>query len=88
VLSTGLRAGGTLVVTPIYRLARNMRDLQNIVHELRQHGVPVKATEQSTDTNSAAGKCFLDMLGAVAEFETNLSRERRMAASGGRRRMV
>jgi DNA invertase Pin-like site-specific DNA recombinase len=28
------------------------------------------------DTSTAAGKCFLDMLGVFAEFETNLRRER------------
>lgn len=28
------------------------------------------------DTSSAAGKCFLDMLGVFAEFETNLRKER------------
>ena len=36
----------------------------------------MKATEQPIDTSTAAGKCFLDMLGVFAEFETNLRRER------------
>ena len=35
----------------------------------------MKATEQPIDTSTAAGKCFLDMLGVFAEFETNLRRE-------------
>ena len=35
-----------------------------------------RATEQSIDTSTAAGKAFLDMLGVFAEFETNLRRER------------
>jgi DNA invertase Pin-like site-specific DNA recombinase len=30
------------------------------------------------DTSTAAGKCFLDMLGVFAEFETNLRKERQM----------
>ncbi len=30
------------------------------------------------DTSTAAGKCFLDMLGVFAEFETNLRRERQL----------
>jgi DNA invertase Pin-like site-specific DNA recombinase len=30
------------------------------------------------DTGTAAGKCFLDMLGVFAEFETNLRRERQL----------
>jgi DNA invertase Pin-like site-specific DNA recombinase len=58
------------------RLARSMRDLQNIVHELKQMGVSLRATEQPIDTSTSAGKAFLDMLGVFAEFETNLRRER------------
>jgi DNA invertase Pin-like site-specific DNA recombinase len=38
----------------------------------------LSATEQPIDTSTAAGKAFLDMLGAFAEFETNLRRERQM----------
>jgi DNA invertase Pin-like site-specific DNA recombinase len=48
------------------------------VHDIRQRGVTLKATEQPIDTSTAAGKCFLDMLGVFAEFETNLRRERQM----------
>jgi DNA invertase Pin-like site-specific DNA recombinase len=73
-----LRAGDTLVITRIDRLARNMRDLQNLVHDLRQRGVNLKATEQPIDTSNAAGKCFLDMLGVFAEFETNMRKERQL----------
>ena len=73
-----LREGDALVVTRIDRLARSLRDLQNIVHDLRQRGVTLKATEQPIDTSTAAGKCFLDMLGVFAEFETNLRRERQL----------
>lgn len=71
-----LREGDTLIVTRIDRLARSMKDLQDIVHELKARGVALKATEQPIDTGTAAGKAFLDMLGVFAEFETNLRRER------------
>lgn len=73
-----VRPGDTVVVTRIDRLARSMRDLQNIVHELREKGAHLKATEQPVDTSTAAGKAFLDMLGVFAEFETNLRRERQL----------
>ena len=76
VLLDFLRAGDTLVVTRIDRLARSMEDLQDIVHELKGRGIALKATEQPIDTGTAAGKAFLDMLGVFAEFETNLRRER------------
>jgi hypothetical protein len=38
----------------------------------------LKATEQPIDTSTAVCKCFLDMLGVFAEFETNLRRERQL----------
>ena len=55
-----------------------MKDLQDIVHELKARGVKLKATEQPVDTGTAAGKAFLDMLGVFAEFETNLRKERQL----------
>ena len=73
-----LHPGDTLVVTRIDRLARSVKDLQDIVHELKAKGVALKATEQPIDTGTAAGKAFLDMLGVFAEFETNLRRERQL----------
>lgn len=73
-----LRSGDTLMVTRVDRLARSIKDLQDIVHELRGKGVALRATEQPIDTATSAGKAFLDMLGVFAEFETNLRRERQM----------
>jgi DNA invertase Pin-like site-specific DNA recombinase len=66
------------MVTRIDRLARSIRDLQNIVHDLKARGITLRATEQPIDTSTAAGKCFLDMLGVFAEFETNLRMERQL----------
>lgn len=73
-----LRPGDTLVITRIDRLARSLKDLQDIVHELKAKGVTLKAIDQPVDTSTAAGKAFFDMLGVFAEFETNLRRERQM----------
>lgn len=73
-----LRAGDTLVVTRIDRLARSMRDLQNVVHDLDQRGVALKATEQPVDTRTPEGKAFLGMLGVFAQFETEIRRERQL----------
>jgi hypothetical protein len=47
-------------------------------------GASLKATEQPIDTSPAAGKCFLDMLGVFAEFETNLRRERQLEGGSPR----
>ena len=73
-----LRKGDVLMVTRIDRLARSIGDLQDIVRAIRARGAALKATEQPIDTSTAAGKCFLDMLGVFAEFETNLRRERQL----------
>jgi DNA invertase Pin-like site-specific DNA recombinase len=73
-----IREGDELVVCRVDRLARSVRDLQNIVHTLTEKGVVLKATEQPIDTSTSAGKCFLDMLSVFAEFETNLRKERQM----------
>ena len=78
VLLDFVQPGDTLVVTRIDRLARSMKDLQDIIHELKNRGVALRATEQPIDTGTAAGKAFLDMLGVFAEFETNLRRERQL----------
>ena len=73
-----LRKGDVLTVTRIDRLARSIGDLQDIVRAVKAKGASLKAIEQPIDTSTAAGKCFLDMLGVFAEFETNLRRERQL----------
>jgi DNA invertase Pin-like site-specific DNA recombinase len=65
------------MVTRIDRPARSIGDLQDIVRTVKARGASLKATEQPIDTGTAAGKCFLDMLG-VFEFETSLRRERQL----------
>jgi DNA invertase Pin-like site-specific DNA recombinase len=78
VLLDFVQPGDTLVVTRIDRLARSLKDLQDIVYELKSRGVALRAIEQPVDTSTASGKAFLDMLGVFAEFETNLRRERQL----------
>jgi DNA invertase Pin-like site-specific DNA recombinase len=73
-----LREGDVLVVTRIDRLARSLVDLCNIVRDLQARKITLRATEQPIDTSSAAGRCFLQMLGVFAEFETNIRRERQL----------
>ena len=73
-----IREGDMLLITRVDRLARSIADLQDIVRTLKAKGAALKAIEQPIDTSTAAGKCFLDMLGVFAEFETNLRKERQM----------
>lgn len=74
-----LRKGDVLMVTRVDRLARSIGDLQDIVRAVAARGASLKASEQPIDTSTAAGKCFLDMLGVFAELETNLRKERQLA---------
>jgi DNA invertase Pin-like site-specific DNA recombinase len=74
-----LRAGDTLVVTRIDRLARSVRDLSNIVHDLNSRSVSLIVLQQNIDTSSPTGRAFLSMLGVFAEFENEIRRERQAA---------
>ena len=71
-----LRSGDELVVTKIDRLARSLKDLENIVFNLQEKKVDLSLVETRISTNSAGGKAFLRMLGVFAEFENNLRAER------------
>jgi len=72
-----VREGDTLVVTRLDRLARSSNDLHNIIARLTGKGVKFRCLQQSgVDTDSGMGKLVLAILGAVAEFETDIRRER------------
>lgn len=74
-----VREGDTFVVTRIDRLARSVTDLSEVVAALTAKGVSFRALQQGEfDTTAATARLFLTMLGAFAEFETNLRRERQM----------
>jgi len=71
--------GEKVVVWKLDRLARNMKDLLDIVDHIQAKGASLEILDQSIDTSTAAGNAFLQMLGVFAEFETNLRKERQMA---------
>ena len=72
-----VRDGDTLVVTRLDRLARSSNDLHNIIAKLTGKGVKFHCVQQSgVDTDSGMGKLVLAILGAVAEFETDIRKER------------
>jgi DNA invertase Pin-like site-specific DNA recombinase len=73
-----LRAGDTLMVTRIDRLARSLYDLEGIVRAIAAKGAHLRTTEQPIDTATSAGKAFLQMLGVFAEFETSIRKERQL----------
>ena len=57
-----LRAGDTLVITRIDRIARSVLDLQQMVKTFTDQQIILAALEQPISTDSASGKAFLDML--------------------------
>ena len=74
-----LRKGDTLHVHSIDRLARNLMDLQGIVSDLTGKGVAVRFHKERLTFDGhddAIGKLMLQMMGAFAEFERALIRER------------
>jgi DNA invertase Pin-like site-specific DNA recombinase len=74
-----LRPGDTVVVYKLDRLARSVRDLLNIVDRIEGAGATFRSLTESFDTTTPAGKMAFQMLGAVAEFERNIIRERSIA---------
>ncbi len=72
-----IREGDTLVITRLDRLARSSVDLHNIIARLNAKGVKFRCLQQAgVDTDSGMGKLVLAILGAVAEFETDIRKER------------
>ena len=74
-----VREGDTVVVYKLDRLARSVRDLLNIVDRIESAGAIFRSLTEALDTTAPAGKMAFQMLGAVAEFERNIIRERSMA---------
>lgn len=71
-----VREGDVLVVTRLDRFARSLPDLYTMLDRLAKQGVAFNCLRQSIDTGTSAGKLTLAILGAVAEFENDLRRER------------
>lgn len=73
-----VRDGDTLVVTRLDRLARSTLHLCQIAEELARKGVNLQVLDQSIDTGDATGRLLFHMLGAIAQFETELRSERQI----------
>jgi len=74
-----LRKGDALVVWKLDRLARSLKDLVEIIHDLNERGVGFRSLTESIDTLSSGGRLVFHIFGALAEFEHCLIRERTMA---------
>jgi DNA invertase Pin-like site-specific DNA recombinase len=75
-----IREGDTLHVHSIDRLARNLVDLQQLVTTITDKGVTLKFHKEGLtftgESDNPMNQLLLQLLGAVAQFERNLIRER------------
>lgn len=64
-----VREGDTVYVKDLSRLARNTKDLLNIVEYLTDKGVALKSIKENIDTSTNFGKLMITFLAAIYEFE-------------------
>lgn len=65
-----------VIVTGIDRIGRNVRHLLNLINELNHYGVSIISLRENLDFTTPMGKATLVILGAIAELERELTRER------------
>lgn len=64
-----VREGDVVVVESISRIARNTKDLLDIVERLREKGVDFTSRKEQIDTDTPAGQFMLTVFGAMAQLE-------------------
>lgn len=74
-----LRPGDVLVVYKVDRVARSLSDLLAIMRRIEVAAAGFRSLTEPIDTSTPAGRLMLQLLGAFAEFERSLIRERSMA---------
>lgn len=84
------RAGDTIVVWRLDRLARSLKHLIDLSEQLQRRGVGLRSLTESIDTATPGGRCMFSILGALNQMEVEILRERtraglRAAAARGRR---
>ncbi|WBA79921.1 recombinase family protein [Endozoicomonas sp. GU-1] len=74
-----LRQGDRLHVHSIDRLARSLKGLQSLVEDLTEHGISIQFHKENlvfTGDSNPMHKLMFQMMGAFAEFERSMIRER------------
>src|SRR6478735_3970281 len=74
-----MRAGDTLVVWKLDRLARSLKQLIETVEKFGERGVGLRSLTEAIDTTTAGGKLVFHLFAALAEFERGVIRERTLA---------
>jgi DNA invertase Pin-like site-specific DNA recombinase len=74
-----LREGDVVVVWKLDRLSRSLKDLLHILERVEDAGAAFRSLTEAVDTAGPAGRMMMQMLGAFAEFERAMVRERTRA---------
>lgn len=74
-----LRSGDVVKVYKIDRFARSLLDLLAILERIEKAGAVFQSLTEPIDTSTGAGRMMMHMLGAFAEFERGIIRERSIA---------
>ncbi|MCA9884632.1 MAG: recombinase family protein [Anaerolineae bacterium] len=74
-----VRAGDTLVVWKMDRLARSLKQLIETIEDLEKREIGFRSLTEAIDTMTSSGKLVFHIFGALAEFERSIIRERTMA---------
>jgi DNA invertase Pin-like site-specific DNA recombinase len=74
-----VRAGDTLVVWKLDRLARSLKQLIETVEMLSEREIGFRSLTENIDTTSSGGRLIFHVFGALAEFERSIIRERTTA---------
>lgn len=78
-LLSRLQKGDVVTVYKLDRFARSLADLLGIIGKIEAAGATFRSLTESIDTSTPAGRMMLAMLGAFAEFERGMIRERSIA---------
>ena len=71
-----LKPGDVVVVTELSRLGRSMKDLIDIVSEIKDKGASFKSVKENIDLSSPYGELIFHLMGAFAEFERKQTLDR------------
>jgi DNA invertase Pin-like site-specific DNA recombinase len=74
--SAFLRPGDTFVVWKLDRAGRSLKHLIELLSDFQQRGIEFISLTEQIDTTTPSGKLIFHLMGALAEFERDLIRER------------